>query len=504
MKKIIQVPWYPFFLSAYPVVALLANNITEVKPVVAIRPLVVALAGAGLLFLLLRLIYHSRHRAAFVLAAWALISFSYGPVYDVIFGRWKVPHFTAWMLAAWLTLAVLAAVLAGLRRVRFEAAAPTLNLVSLGLVLFSTFSVAEWTVIRAAPPSQSPPPEQIPQVAQGQALPDIYYIMPEDYGRSDLLQKMDQIDDSQFMQFLKDSGFYVADCSQSNYVSSELSIGSSLNMDYLQNLGPAFTAANLDQAPIWNAIRYNALFPILKQAGYTTVAFATGFSWSELDNADVYISPSPLSSGMNGFETLLLRSTPVRHLEDAGVLNLDAIDGQRYRERTLLDFSSVDRLARMPGPKFVFMQIIAPHPPFVFAPDGSAIDPASFLNSDRLYTQDEYARGFQNEVPYVDRMLEKAITTLIDASPRPPVILLQTDTGPWFTSGSDQFKILNAYYLPGGTDRLYPGISPVNTFRLVLDTYFGASLPLLPDVSYFSPVPHIYDFSEVPNPCTTP
>ncbi len=72
---------------------------------------------------------------------------------------------------------------------------------------------------------------------------------------------------------------------------------------------------------------------------------------------------------------------------------------------------------------------------------------------------------------------------------------------PGFRSGSDQFKILNAYYLPGHNDLLYPTISPVNTFRLIFDTYLGADYPLLKDISYDSPVPYVFNFSTDPNPC---
>jgi hypothetical protein len=48
---------------------------------------------------------------------------------------------------------------------------------------------------------------------------------------------------------------------------------------------------------------------------------------------------------------------------------------------------------------------------------------------------------------------------------------------------------------------LYPTITPVNTFRLVFNDYFGGRYELLPDISYFSPVPKLYEFSEVPNRC---
>jgi hypothetical protein len=59
-------------------------------------------------------------------------------------------------------------------------------------------------------------------------------------------------------------------------------------------------------------------------------------------------------------------------------------------------------------------------------------------------------------------------------------------------------KILNAYYLPGdGKNMLYPGISPVNTFRVVLNSYLGGSLELLPDQSYYSTYKAPYNYQEI-------
>ncbi|MBW1933532.1 MAG: hypothetical protein JRI56_11115, partial [Deltaproteobacteria bacterium] len=43
-------------------------------------------------------------------------------------------------------------------------------------------------------------------------------------------------------------------------------------------------------------------------------------------------------------------------------------------------------------------------------------------------------------------------------------------------------KILNAMYLPGmDYSEISPAISPVNTFRLIFNHYFGADYPLLED-----------------------
>ena len=80
----------------------------------------------------------------------------------------------------------------------------------------------------------------------------------------------------------------------------------------------------------------------------------------------------------------------------------------------------------------------------------------------------------------------------------PPVIVLQGDHGPVSlltglahpddASLRERFRILNAYYLAGEADNaLYPGITPVNSFRVVLNHVFGARCELLADRSYFPP-----------------
>jgi hypothetical protein len=62
----------------------------------------------------------------------------------------------------------------------------------------------------------------------------------------------------------------------------------------------------------------------------------------------------------------------------------------------------------------------------------------------------------------------------------------------------ERMRILNAYYFPGGRyEGLYDSISPVNSFRVVLSTYFGARLPLLPDRNYFSTSSDSYRFIDV-------
>jgi hypothetical protein len=55
---------------------------------------------------------------------------------------------------------------------------------------------------------------------------------------------------------------------------------------------------------------------------------------------------------------------------------------------------------------------------------------------------------------------------------------------------------INAFYLPeNGEQNLYPTITPVNSFRVIFDTYFGTQYGLIDDISYRDDgtiVPEIY------------
>ncbi|HQX17221.1 MAG TPA: hypothetical protein PLA27_12415, partial [Anaerolineales bacterium] len=245
-----------------------------------------------------------------------------------------------------------------------------------------------------------------------------------------------------------------------------------------------------------SAVRYN-----FESLGYTTIAFVTGFAWNELDDADVFYTPPPFSAGMTEFETLFLDTTLARYAEDAGWINTDEIMGQNFRDRTMLVFDSMDDIARMPEPTFAYIHVISPHPPFVFGPNGEYTNPADFWNEEKHYPADLYATGYQNQLTFLNQKMLDAIDTLLSESKTPPIIILQGDHGPWLQPRDRRMWILNAYYLPEHQDKLFSKISPVNTFRYIFNAYFGGNYDMLPNVSYFSPVPKLYEFSEVKNNC---
>jgi hypothetical protein len=492
-----SIPWYPIAFGAYPVLALMAYNIGQIKVEAGWRALLLSVLLAATLFAVSKLILRDWHRAAFLSTLWLALFFSYGQVYIALAKKMKIVDFEPWLLRAWLALAVVFIVWA----VKRSPSPRALNVIALGLAVMSlgqiSFGVQKGGVHRVGA-EKAPVQEDLTLPLNP---PDVYYFILDSYGREDGLMEAYRYDNSAFIEALRARGFYVADCSQANYVRTEISVASSLNMSYLPELDEAFAPDSIKRGKLWDAYKYSAVRYNFETLGYTTVAFATGFAWNELEDAGVYYTPPPFSAGMSEFETLFLNTTLARYAKDLGWLNADEIMGQNYRNRLLLIFDKMDDIARMTEPTFAYVHVISPHPPFVFGPSGEPTSPPDFWNENREYPPDLYAKGYQNQLTFLNQKVLEAVDTLLAESDTPPVIVLQGDHGPWLQPKNRRFWILNAYYLPGQQDKLFPKISPVNTFRLIFDAYFGGNYGLLPNVSYFSPVPNLYDFSEVKNDC---
>jgi hypothetical protein len=148
----------------------------------------------------------------------------------------------------------------------------------------------------------------------------------------------------------------------------------------------------------------------------------------------------------------------------------------------------LEELPQTDSPKFVYAHFVAPHFPYVVAPDGSF-----------KYTPGN-APGYPNEITYVDQRVLEVISKLIKDSKVPPIIILQSDHG---LAVEVRNANLMAYYMPNGGDKdLYSTITPVNSFRIVFNQYFGANYPLLPDVARSATYQAPYNFTIVDYPCT--
>jgi hypothetical protein len=264
-----------------------------------------------------------------------------------------------------------------------------------------------------------------------------------------------------------------------------------------------------DQTELRDRILHNNLAEALRPLGYRFTTFSTGFTPTELSDADIHHSPYPQ---FTEFQRMLIDRTPVWAML-ALAEHRDLFTQSRDRTLHLLD--RLPSLAKTPHPTLAFAHIVCPHPPFLFGPNGEDVsrrDEKHYLSDGTRFhgmTSDPqvYIRGYRDQAIYITRRIEEAIDQILANSTEPPIIILQSDHGSGLrlnmegVEGTDlheRMGILSTFYFPDRNyELLHPGISPVNSFRVVLNTYFGADLDLLPDRSYFSTWPDPYQFIDV-------
>lgn len=229
-----------------------------------------------------------------------------------------------------------------------------------------------------------------------------------------------------------------------------------------------------------------------------------------METADIY-----LKSGqeLDPFHNALLNTTPIPDLQ-ALFDRSDLFDLRRNRLLYVLD--QVGRVQALnQSPLFVYAYLEAPHPPFVFGPNGEPTQKGNryrHLDGNWLIkpggmARSEYIRRYRNQLIFINTKVREAINTIIANAKSPPVILIFGDHGPrselnWedvnSTNHHESMSILNSFYLPGADKALlHPNLSPVNTFRIVFNSYFGQHYELLPDRSYYSTARQPFRFYDV-------
>lgn len=343
-------------------------------------------------------------------------------------------------------------------------------------------------------------------------LPDIYYIVFDEYARRDTLLDIYGYDNEPFLSSLEELGFVVPRCSQSNYARTKPSMGSSLNLDYVENLGYSVDPSRTDTGWLSDLIEYSKTRRYLEEIGYTFVAFETGIPWANQSSADVYLKPEVRSNGftdyfglLNEFDIMYLNTSAGILITDFVTKLPDLVDIElnqsivTRRDNVLYALEKLDSLPEIDGPKFVHAHMMVPHFPVLFGPEGEFI-------SSQPRTVQAQLDAYRDHVIYINSRILPLIENILKDSEKPPIIIIQGDHGPRRIEGADREKhrlrILNAYYFPENIrDEIYSTITPVNTFRLLFNSLVEADFPLLEDVSYWSRRDAPFDFTVMPNEC---
>ena len=495
MKKR-NLPFYPLLFATFPTLALLANNLTEIRFSVSLRPLVISLLFGLILFVIAFFLYRKHwHKAALMTGVSIMLFFSFGHLSSFIktipsigtIGRY--PYLLSIYGLIWVGILVLT-----IRKKIKPEFSKLLNIVSIILVAIPLSQIgvhyaSEAITYRQLNPSQETNADTLTELGYA---PDVYYIILDSYARPDVLLENYDLDMSNFIAEMVDLGFYYASESQSNYDETFSSLSTSLNLQYITDILEELdiernSAAHRDLI-IHNDVRYT-----LESLGYETVAFSTGYKWSEMDDAGFYyeVAPDTIFYEITPFESLLIKNLIVYPFRDyvPGFLKLDLsqqVDSphQEHIDIQLNILETLPEIAENKYPTFTFAHFIVPHIPYVFDIDGSLLEDPGYNSADGGYAISETYEldGYKKAVQFISQEMLTICEEILENSESEPIIIIQSDHG-W--KDDHRYKILNLYYFPDEDfGSLYPSISPVNSFRVVLSDYFSMDFDLLEDLCY--------------------
>lgn len=495
-------PFYAILFSIFPVLSLTAHNIREIAPGDFIRPL---LASAFLGFFALFcawLVLRDWHRASLLTLLFLVLFFTYGHIYnaleDATVGDISIFRHRS-LAPLWGLILLGGGYWLGRKVKRPEHPAYWLNLLSIFMLVYPVFTISS-EIVKQTLANREIRRRQAEAVGESyNRRPDIYYIILDSYGRADVLRDLGH-DNTEFLNALRQRGFYIADCSQANYPYTRYSLTSALNHDYLDAIGAT------DYNTLIRLLNHGSVRSFMEGQGYQVVSFSTGNPWDEWRDADIFLDINVSATTLTDFERLMADSTLARAWLDYAQIasssaSTDIKTGDLRRQRVYNTLSNLVTLPNIEGDLFVFAHVNVPHQPYLFGPDGELInvDPNS-------PNREEITHAYLGQVKFINREILRVVDAILANSEPAPIIVIQGDHGPQeeISLGYERrMPILNAYFLPGleAGEALYPSISPVNTFRIILNAYFEQDLPLLEDRSYFSPSPKEKNFKLVPNSC---
>lgn len=335
-----------------------------------------------------------------------------------------------------------------------------------------------------------------------QKKPNIYYIILDGYSRNDILENNFNFNNYSFTNHLKDLGFAIAEKAQANYPLTYLALSSSLSLDYIVKEGKS---SNVGREPLYKIIQGdNVLVNYLKTSGYKYVHFENGLWEGSLCNSkNIDLCFGMINPLMNETSFAFLHSTPFAINKNTSFA-LDGL-GKFIYFRNKKSVSALRQALQLVGdinedvsrrPFFLFAHTQPPHPP-------SSYDSAcNYKYPDEEPTDWEWdLPTYLKQITCVNREVTSLVEYILANDKTDPVIVIQADHGSLVQSLffkkkmndlseediRERFSILNALLLPAECKKnIYPTLSPVNNFRIILACLQGVDPQLLPDDSFFA------------------
>lgn len=160
-------------------------------------------------------------------------------------------------------------------------------------------------------------------------------------------------------------------------------------------------------------------------------------------------------------------------------------DQHEYNNRVLGLIRDLVRTTPVSAPRFMYAHLLMPHFPY-FCDSAGRRYPDSLVFGDKMINDKE---RFTMYLFYTNKKLLNTVEQIMQHDSGKKIIIIQSDHGIYEFSPfreDDAFGNFTAIYTPDqDCTGFYNGMSNVNTFRLILNQYFGQDLPVLQDKQFF-------------------
>ena len=520
--------FHPFLVAIFPVLIIYSQNIGRVNFEELVLPIIIVLTFSVILYYTLKIILKNPNKSALIVTIILILLFSYGHMYyllndvsiegfDVGRNRYLIPIFgLALVLTTIFTIRS--------RRI-FDNATSILNVISIvflivaitnvGLVLTETTSCdkcANQELFYERKDFSNYFEPHTFSISENQNLPDVYYLILDEYARNDALLDYHQFDNSEFTNYLENKGFHIAKDSFANYPMSIQSIPATMNMDYINFLADEIGNEVRNYKPLnekdYGLYPNNMVIKNFKEMGYDIITFNT-FA--------LHLHDIPLSD-----QTFCHKTTFLLDNRLFDVLARTSIFGyyvERWnegesRQVILCAFEKIVDVNKISDkPTFAWAHVMLPHPPWIFGPNGEEITPGKpLLITDNPEFRDsgwEPKRQYIEQVQFANKKTIEMIEKILQNNAN-SIIIIQGDHGTawdvnWIEHSKEdvwqRMRILNAIYFPDPDkrDQLTDDRTLVNTFRIVFNSYFDSNYEILENKMYWGWNKKPYYFEDVTN-----